>query len=197
MRIWACLLTLHLFLVITISLQDLSSSLTNEDGAPLKFLWPRLDVAARTLLGRPLSESNPLRQAITTYADGTGIEAGYSYFAPSVPPNCRLTFELSYPDGRVTYDLPPVGGAAAGYRVSTLLDHLQSIHYPRLREALVKTLSYSVWKEHPQAELVRASMAVADLPTIVQYQTGSRVTYKLLYTYNFRFHPRPVPATQQ
>lgn len=186
-RIWAALLGLHLILVFVISLEDLSWTLVYESNSTLKLFCRQVETVTSTLLARRSSQSHRWREAITTYADCTGIEAGYSYFAPSVPGNCRLSFELHYPDGRVEYDLPPVGGAAAGYRVSALLDHLQRIHYLRLRGALVETLAYSVQKEHPQTEMVRASMSVAKLPTPAQYRAGSRISYQLLYSYTFRF----------
>ena len=88
-------------------------------------------------LGERLPASKPLREGLAAYANGAGIELGYSYFAPRIPGNAKLVFELHYPDGRVEYDLPHVAGAAAGYRVATLLDNLLEIHYARLREAIV------------------------------------------------------------
>lgn len=187
---WATALVLHLLLIAAVSLEDISASLANGGGA-----WPawlqtglqRTQVAAATTLGRGLDEANPLRQVLATYTGCSGIEAGYSYFAPAIPPNGRLSFELYYPDGRVEYDLPPVGGTAAGYRISTLLDRLQNIHNVRLREAILKTLAYSVRREHPHAKRIRARFEVANLPSISDYRKGARVSYRTLYAYDFRF----------
>ena len=38
----------------------------------------------------------PLREAVATYTQVAGIEAGYGYFAPNVPGGYRLVFELHY-----------------------------------------------------------------------------------------------------
>lgn len=156
----------------------------------LEPLLGRIETVASTVMGKHLASSNPLRQVIATYADCTGIEAGYSYFAPNVPGNSKLAFELHYPDGRVDYDLPVVGGASAGYRVSTLLDHLQAVHYARLREAIVKTLVMSVHEEHPDAVMIRAVFGVASLTNATEYRMGKRISYEALYAYDYRFRPK-------
>ena len=148
--IWTTALGLHLFLVVVISLQDVSSTLIVGHYPPwFERALARTEAIASSIRGQGLSESNPLRQSLGTYANCSGIEVGYSYFAPIIPGNCKLVFELHYPDGRVEYDLPVVGGSAAGYRVSALLDYLQVIQDPPLREALLRSLAESVRREHP------------------------------------------------
>ena len=188
-------LGLHLFLIATISLQDISSTLVNAADLSPRFesFLDRTEAVTSAALGKHLEASNPLRQVLATYADATGNEAGYSYFAPSVPGNSKLVFELHYPDGRVDYDLPVVGGAAAGYRVATLLDQLRTLHYARLREAIVKALVISIRQEHPDAVMIRAVFGVANLTSVAEYRMGRRISYRALYAYDFRFHPRTSP----
>ncbi len=71
---------------------------------------------AATVLGQRLDQSNWLRNGITVYLHCAGIEAGYGFFAPNVPANYKLVFELRYPDGRTEYNIPRVGSAATGLR---------------------------------------------------------------------------------
>ena len=137
--------------------------------------------------GRDFARSNPVGQFLTAYADCTGIEAGYSYFAPTVPGNSRLAFELHYPDGRVEYDVPVVSGASAGDRVSTLLDHLRFVQYIRLREALLQSLVNSIHREHPDAVWIRAVLGTAELTTPAEYRAGKRTSYQPLFAYDFRY----------
>ena len=131
---------------------------------------------------------------IASYADCTGIEAGYSYFAPSIPGHSKLFFELHYSDGRVEYDLPVVGGAAAGYRVATLLDNLHAVHYARIRHAIIKTLVLSIHEEHRDAVMVRAVFGVASLTSASEFRMGKRISYEALYVYDFRFGPKTLSA---
>lgn len=191
--IWVAALGLHLFLIIAASLQDISSTLIDAPSllpTSSEPLLKRIETVASAVMGKHLAASNPLRQVIASYADCTGIEAGYSYFAPSIPGHSKLVFELHYSDGRVEYDLPVVGGAAAGYRVATLLDNLHAVHYARIRHAIIKTLVLSIHEEHRDAVMVRAVFGVASLTSASEFRMGKRISYEALYVYDFRFGPK-------
>lgn len=177
-------LTLHFFLITAYSVRDLVS------GQSARFCRQAESVAS-TVLGERLSASSPIRQGVAAYANAAGIEAGYSYFAPSVPGSHKLVFEVHYPDGRVQYDVPHVAGAAAGYRLATLLDTLQQFHYAPLREAILKRLVYAVWQKHPDATTIRAVLGVVNLPTMAEFRAGTRKSYDVLYSYDFRFRKKP------
>jgi hypothetical protein len=81
--------------------------------------WRAGEAITSVPLGETLSVDNPIRQGIAVYLRGAGIEAGYGYFAPNVPDNYKIVFELRYADGRADYELPRIGGAATGRRLST------------------------------------------------------------------------------
>jgi hypothetical protein len=196
--IWTAALGLHFLLILAVSLQDISSTLADASTL-LPADWDpfleRVDNVASAVMGKQLAASNPLRKILATYADCTGIDAGYSYFAPNVPGNSKLAFELHYPDGRVDYDLPVVGGASAGYRISTLLDHLRAFHYARLRQAIVKTLVLSIREEHPDVVMIRVVFGVANLTSAAEFRMGKRISYEALYAYDFHFHPKTAQPT--
>jgi len=188
--LWIAALALHLSLVLATCLQDLFATLGGEQSALSASSKLALKFASRAsshFLGQSFSNANPIRQTITTYTNITGIEAGYSFFAPVVSGPNKLVFELHYPDGRIEYDVPAVGSAATGYRISTLLDHLAAVHYVRLREALLQSLVEASHREHPQAVLIRAVFGVADLVSAKEYRTGKRTSYRPLYVYDFQF----------
>ncbi|HEY7001307.1 MAG TPA: hypothetical protein VH330_06165 [Candidatus Udaeobacter sp.] len=114
-----------------------------------------------------------------------GIEAGYNYFAPNVPGGYKLVFELHYPDGRVEYELPSVSSHAAGLRIQGLLDGIGRIQHDVLREHLVKTLTQSAWREHPDVKMIRAVFGAISLPSITEFKHGKRASYQFLYAYDF------------
>jgi hypothetical protein len=136
-------------------------------------------------LGQRLAASNPVRQALATYLHIAGIETGYGYFAPNVPGSYKLVFELHYPDGRMEYDLPRVGSAAAGLRVAGLLDKLGRTKYDALREILIKMLAQSVWREHPDVTMIRAVFGSISLPSVSEFERGRSGSYEFLYAYDF------------
>ena len=84
----------------------------------------KAELSATWCLGKEAEASNPVRRGIATYLHAAGIQAGYSFFAPNVPSQHRLTLELLYEDGRVEYESPHVRGKTAALRLESLLDRL-------------------------------------------------------------------------
>lgn len=151
--------------------------------------WDGGEQAAATFLGQNLDHSNWFRNGVLVFLHSTGIEAGYGFFAPNVPDNYKLVFELRYPDGHTEYDIPHVSSAAAGVRFAGLLDQLAEVSYAPLRATMIKIVAYSVWQEHPKASGIRAYFGRARLPTPAEFEKGDKSSYSLLFTYDFAFSP--------
>lgn len=149
--------------------------------------WSQAAAVVGAPLGQTLSETNPVRQLISGYLNTTGIEAGYSYFAPNVPASYKIVFELHYPDGHAEFELPQVGGRATGLRLATLLDVIAETEYEPLRAMLVKMLAYGVWQEHSEAVKARAVFGYVDLPTPAEFQQGKKESYHTLFAYDIDF----------
>jgi hypothetical protein len=149
------------------------------------------ETALSAALGQKLPPSNPVREALATYIQVAGIEAGYGYFAPNVPGGYRLVFELHYPDGRVEYELPPVRSRAAGLRIAGLLDNIGRTPYDAMREILVKTLAQSIWREHQDVRSVRAILGSIKLPSAREFKQGTRESCAFLYAYDFTLESEP------
>jgi hypothetical protein len=130
--------------------------------------------------------ANPFRKTLLTYLQLAGIDRGCGYFAPNVPANYRLVFELHYHNGQVEYELPTVGSSAAGLRLASLLDEVGRADYPPLREYLVKTMARSISGPHPDVATVRALFGVTIQPGPNEYTRGERSRYEVLQTYEFR-----------
>jgi hypothetical protein len=122
-----------------------------------------------------------------TYLNTTGIDAGYSYFAPNVPNSYKIVFELHYPDGHTEFELPTVSGRATGLRLATLLDVMAETEYEPLRSMMIKMLAYSVWQEHSEALNVRAVFGYVDLPTPSEFRQGRKQSYHALFAYDLDF----------
>ncbi len=128
-----------------------------------------------------------MRQVILAYLNTTGIEAGYSYFAPNVPSNYKIVFELQYPDGHSEFELPQVSGRATGLRLATLLDVIAETEYEPLRVMMVKMMAYDIWQEHSEAVKARAIFGYVDLPTPAEFREGKRESYHSLFAYEIDF----------
>jgi len=145
----------------------------------------RAELVATWCLGKETEASNPLRRGIATYLHAAGIQAGYSFFAPNVPNQHRLTFELFYDDGRVEQQSPHVRSKAAALRLDSLLDKLADERYEAVREVLVKMLAFSVWRQHQDVKKLRATFASVNPPDINEFEQGKRETFQPMFTFDF------------
>jgi hypothetical protein len=155
--------------------------------ASLDPLWDRGAELSLAPLGQNLAETNPIRQTAFAYLNLTGIESGYSYFAPNIPDNYKIVFEVHYPDGRTEIELPKVNSQSAGLRFATLLDKMTETEYAPLRTMMVKMLAFSVWQGHPSATKIRAVLGTVDLPSPAEFRLGRKESYRVLFAYDFDF----------
>lgn len=155
--------------------------------ASLHRFWGNAATVVGAPLGQTLSEPNRLRQTVSAYLNTTGIEAGYSYFAPNVPASYKIVFELHYPDGHTEFELPQVSTRATGLRLATLLDIIAETEYEPLRAMLVKMLAYAVWQEHSEAVKARAVFGYVELPTPTEFKQGKKESYHSLFAYDIDF----------
>jgi hypothetical protein len=187
-RIYLAGLALHFSLIVIVSSREtlwlLAHGLTIFPSSFNNYSQ-KAEAVVSAVSGQDLEASNPLRRTIATYLHAAGVERGYGYFAPNVPGSYKLVFELHYPDGRVEFELPRVSSAAAGLRVSGLLDEIGRTSYDPLREYLVKMMARSVWSEHPDAVRIRAVFGSLNLPSINEFENGKRESYDFLYAYDF------------
>ena len=187
-RLCVAWLALQLLLIVSFAGRDTLRSVAEGPTIlppSLKSSSEKAEAVLSAALGQRLRTSNPYRETIATYANLAGIEIGYGYFGPNVPGTFKLTFELCYPDGHVEYELPQVSSAAAGLRVSRLLDEIGQTNYDTLREILVRMLAESVWREHPEVTAVHAVFESVKLPGLNEFEHGKRESHQVFYMYDF------------
>ena len=145
----------------------------------------KAELGATWCLGKEAAASNPLRRGVATYLHAAGIQAGYSFFAPNVPSPHRLTLELFHDDGRVEYESPHVRSKAAALRLESLLDRLPEERYEPIREAVLKMLAFSVWRDHPDVKKVRATFGSVNPPDINQFEQGKTESFQPMFSFDF------------
>jgi hypothetical protein len=181
---------LQFLLVLLVCLRDIFSTFAESSTVfptSLHRFWSDAAAVVGAPLGQTLSETNPVRQVVSGYLSTTGIEAGYSYFAPNVPASYKIVFEMHYPDGHTEFELPQVGGRPTGLRLATLLDVMAETEYEPLRAMMVKMLAFAVWQDHSGAVKARAVFGYVDLPTPAEFKQGKRESYHTLFAYDIDF----------
>jgi hypothetical protein len=157
----------------------------------------RAETLVSTALGERLKPSSLYRQAVAFYTVSAGIETGYGFFAPNVASSHKLVFEIRYPDGRVEYELPRVGGAATGLRLTLLFDNIARARYELLRETMCKMMAFSVWRDHPGASVIRVVFGLVNPPSITDFERGEKESYEVLFAYDFTFPAPPSRETRE
>jgi hypothetical protein len=187
-RIHAAWFGIHFFLLTAVCLAGVFW-LIAERSTILPSAWGeygrKAELVASWCLGKEAAASNPVRVAIATYLHAAGIQAGYTFFAPNVPTNHRLTLELFYDDGRVEYDSPRLRSRAAALRLDSLLNRLADERYEPIREVIVKRLAFSVWREHPEVKKIRATFGSIDPPGMDEFEQGKTETFQPMFSFDF------------
>lgn len=161
----------------------------------LNHYWRGAEEAMAVALGERLRLSNPYRESVALYLHATGTATGYGYFAPGVPDNYKLVFELHYPDGRIEYVLPTVASKSTGLRLVNLLDSIQHAARPEIRAFEIQMLAQRCWEEHPGASVIRAVFGAIRLPSVEEFRRGQGETYEVLFAAQFTFMPSPQSLT--
>jgi hypothetical protein len=187
-QIHAAWFGLHFFLLTAVCLAGVFW-LIAEGSTILPSAWDeyarKAELVATWSIGKEARPSNPLRRVIATYLHAAGIQAGYSFFAPNVPTQHRLTLELFYDDGHVEYESPHVSSKAAALRLESLLDRLPEERYEPVREVLIKMLAFSVWRKHPDVKKLRATFGSVTPPGIAEFEQGKPETFQPMFSYDF------------
>jgi hypothetical protein len=187
-RIYASWFTAHFFLLAAVCAAGIFSLVAQGSTilpSTLEGCAHKAELVAAFILGKEAGASSPVRQGIATYLHAAGIQAGYTFFAPNIPGYHKLTLELYYPDGTVTYDSPHVSGKAAALRLASLLDRLADERYEPIREVVVKMLVVSVWREHPEVKKVRAIFGTVSSPGITDFEHGRGESFQPMFSYDF------------
>jgi hypothetical protein len=188
----ACFLG-HFFLIFCVCSRDtflLIAGGYSSLPASLTAVSEKVGALLSSALGDRLARSNLVRQTLNLYLRAAGIEVGYGFFAPNVPDNYKIVFELHYADGRVEYELPKATNEAAALRLTTLIDNIGDIQYEPLRGVLVRMMAYAIWREHPDATVIRAVLGFVILPSPNDFRHGIKESYQTIRAYDFVFSAR-------
>jgi hypothetical protein len=187
-RIYAAWFGLHFLLITAICFAGLFSLIAEGATVLPSALEPyarKAEVATAWLLGKQAAPSSLLRRSIATYLHAAGIQAGYTFFAPNVPDYHRLILELSYEDGHVEQVSPHLRSKAAALRLESLLNKLAEERYAPAREAVLKMLAFSVWREHGDAKKIRATFGSVSPPSINEFERGKTEIFQPMFSFDF------------
>lgn len=187
---WLLWAALHLSFVLLTALRSLCWALQQSP----TFLPPSTNSLLKAgegfldrLTGETLEQGNPFHDLSLTYLHASGIETGYGFFAPNVPDNYKVVFELTYNDGQKQIVLPEVANAAMGLRLVNFLDNLSQYRDPGLHQLFAQVLAAATLRQHPGAISVRVVFGRAYLPNRETGYARRGESYEASTVYEFGF----------
>ena len=142
-----------------------------------------LGLAVSGALGLCLWEAGPIGRVLTYYRALSGLDAGYSYFAPAVgtPPRAEFTVVDGAGD-RVADTLETRVSREADIRVGDLVEvfmHRRADDARRRRIAV--SWAATMFARHPEAEAVLVDVGYRRLPTMGDIRRGAASGWRSIF----------------
>ena len=136
-------------------------------------------------LGVELAGRGPALGAVSQYADVSGADTQYGFFAPGVASQCRAELTLRDAAGREWTDtLAADAEAGFGWRTGSAIDSLPRMP-DRVKRSLTGSWAAVLFGRHPDAVEVVVDAQIEVLPTMADWRAGARPTWESMYTSTF------------
>ncbi len=133
----------------------------------------------------PAENQLTLRHFALTYLHLAGIEAGYGYFAPNIPPAYRLTIELSDNNGAVERGVLSPHRGETGLRLASFLDAVGRRPASDVRDIMFQLMGKSLLAEHPAAVRLDVTVERIRQPKLAEARSAIEPDFELAYGYTF------------
>lgn len=120
------------------------------------------------------------------YGDISGANNSYSFFAPAVSSQSRVTLLMMDMQGNEWEDaLVRNPATVLGWRAAAILDGLTD--FPdQLRRGVTASWASVMFGRHPTATEVTVNVEIEALPTMVEWRRGTRPSWEPVYKSTFR-----------
>jgi hypothetical protein len=148
-------------------------------------------VAEQNAVGRNKQHPPGFSQAVTffgratrPYAHIAGIESGYGFFAPNVPPAYRLAIVIERPQGVMSEKVLSSENIEINLRLTTLVDYIARTQLEPVRQLLIQRLTFPLSSD---AGALKVYIVVSRLqsPSLQEYVAGARGTWMTQYEYEW------------
>jgi hypothetical protein len=144
--------------------------------------------ANRKEAGTERSGSRSVACLLGTYLHG--------FFAPNVPPACRLIIDVTDGQGTVKRGVLAPGGGESDLRRASLLDVLGRRTAGDVRDIMFGLLAKSLFEEQANATTVEVTMERLRRPTLIEFGSGSRERTERIYSYVFSRDSSPAASDE-
>ena len=129
---------------------------------------------------------SPWSGLVRWYAALSGGNSNYGFFAPTVGAKHVARFTLRDDDGHAWHDrFDATGSPEAGLRLTGIVETPfmsgQTNESPEWRQRLVASWAAAMFSRHPTAISLAVEIEFYDIPSIVDFRSGSRPQWEPLY----------------
>jgi hypothetical protein len=150
----------------------------------------------------PDRNNGPAAQIVRWYAAISGAESSYGFFAPVVGAAHRARFLLKDDKRSTLWDgFDQASSLETRLRFTGIVENAfmsgDADEFPDWRKRLVKSWAAMMFTRHPRAESLTAVVEYYDVPTIAEYRTGSRPSWKAAYRGQVQRYSAPVQTRNE
>ncbi len=125
-------------------------------------------------------------EIVTLYANYTGSDKHYGFFAPGVAPDVRILFEIEdLEKGCFTEEFAlPEANSEISHRLYTIQSVFAKV--TEFQDFGATSLAAAMFNKYPTAKQVEVQVEVMDTPTMKEYQKGDRPNWVRIYASTFQ-----------
>ncbi|WP_272138213.1 hypothetical protein [Stigmatella ashevillensis] len=127
---------------------------------------------------QPFKELGTPGRFVQAYSQLTGASSRFSFFAPGVSPELKVSFEVQKASGEVIQDDFNSESEEMNLRVHSMLIRFG---LKDIQDLLARSWGAAMFGRHPDARAVTVIVNVFDLPSMEGYRAGERPAWKEQY----------------
>ena len=133
----------------------------------------------------PLPGRGIATAVVAQYANVSGADTHYGFFAPAVASQCRAVLTMRDAESRAWNDtLVEDPSDPFAWRTASAVDSIPRLPQ-KLRRALAASWAAVMFGRHPNAVQVVVDVQIEELPTMAEWRGGARSVWKSIHETEF------------
>ncbi len=125
-------------------------------------------------------------QLFTTLSIVTGTQTNFSFFAPGVGSQLKVTFRVHLPL-ETKEEVFAIGTREAELRIGNMIDTFWGRRVnEEVKQSVAASWAAKVFGDHPDAKAVEVFVDAFELPSMVEYKDGKLPRWDRFYTATFK-----------
>lgn len=138
---------------------------------------------------RPFPRKSPPDQVLGVYGRWSGASSQYSFFAPTITPSLRVSFDVGLDSGEVVHDGLFFEDEAMRLRAYAMSLRFNGLRGDEQRASVARGWAAVMFGRYADSREVTIRVDRMRLPTMEDFRAGQRPTWTERYRAEFQFRP--------